>query len=288
MKQFFQAALACAAFLFAQTVNACVVSDDAGNRVALFQPAKRIIVLSPDLVEDLFAIGAGAKIVGVIKGSDYPQAARNIQQVGSYAGIDLEKIVELKPDLIISWKYAFPKQIAALRRLGFQVYVSAPRQLDDVPDLLRKLGCLTGAIEQANAKAQIFTQQINELRERYHTRQQLDVFYLVDANALITINRYSWINQVIELCGGNNIFAGTRVISPEVSRESVVIKNPDVIFYNGDQSAWKMSWQDWPQIKAVKSGRLYTINPDLIARPGPRLVQGAAIICQKLDDARTG
>ena len=288
MKKILSAALAGAAFLCAQITWSCVVADDMGHSVVLDHPAQRMVVLAPDLVEDLFAIGAGDRIVGVIQGSDYPLAARSIDLVGSYAGLDLEKIVALQPDLIVTWKYAFPRQISALRRLGFQVYVTSPRLLQDVPVLLRKFGCLTGKMKQAHARAEQFDHHIEMLRQQYQTHKLLKVFYLVDARAMITVNQDSWINQVIELCGGKNIFADARVISPEVSRESVILKNPDAIFYNSKNNDWQSSFKQWPVIAAVKNQQMYSIDPDLIARSGPRLVLGAELLCQKLERARTG
>lgn len=288
MQKFFQAALLGAAFLYAQCVWSCIVQDDVGKQITLSHPAKRIVVLAPDLVEDIFAIGAGDRIVGVIEGSDYPEQAKKINRVGTYAGADLERIVELKPDLILAWKYSFPRQIHALRELGFPVFVTAPKHITDVPAILNKLGCLTGKTQQSRYAALAYTKSMHALELKYQQRKKLKVFYLVDANALITINHSSWINQAIELCGGKNIFADAKVIAPEVSRESILVRNPDVILFNTVSDAWKKSWQAWPQISAVQKKHLYAVRPDVIARAGPRLVEGVRQICQYLDRSRTG
>jgi iron complex transport system substrate-binding protein len=264
--------------LSAPAIAVCTVDDDAGVTIKLNSPAQRLVILAPDLVENVFAIGAGAKIVGVVSGSDYPEAARTLRTVGSYAGIDLERIVSLHPDLIVTWKYAFPRQLAALKQFGIPVYVAAPRKLEDIPRTLRNLGCLTGQQATANEVALKFERRINQLR--VSSQKSAKVFFQIDRNALLTINQDSWISQVIELCGGKNIFADARVITPEVNRESIIVANPDVIFSLGNDDGWKRSWQQWTDISAVMRGRLYTVNPDLISRAGPRLVEGALLVCE--------
>lgn len=269
-----------------QAAAACVVTDDTGQHLSLSHPAKRIIVLTPDLVENMFAIGADRRVIGVISGSDYPEAANKITKVGSYSGIDLERIVTMHPDLIVTWKYAFQRQVKSLRQFGIPVYVSAPKKLADVPSLMRKLGCLTGESKSAESAARQFEDDIGKLSVAANTKPE-SVFFQIDRRALITVNKDSWINQVIELCGGRNIFADARTVSLEVSREAVLTANPDIIMHGDQDDDWKQSWQSWREMKAVKQKRLYTLNSDWIARAGPRLVLGAKQVCGYLMAART-
>ena len=273
--------------LTASAGAACVVTDDAGQRISLSQPARRILVLAPDLVENIFAIDAGRYVIGVIGGSDYPLAARRIAKVGSYGGIDLERIVTLQPDLIVTWKYAFPRQLAALKQFGIPVYVSAPKKLEDVPRLMRQLGCLTAQEKSAATAASKFEDDIKMLRSQFAGQKAVKVFFQIDRNALLTVNRDSWIHQVLELCGGRNIFAAAKTLTPEVSREAIITENPDVIMNDASNHHWQQSWQVWPEMKAVKQHHLYTVNPDWIARAGPRLVSGARQVCDYLKAART-
>lgn len=244
------------------------------------KPAQRVIVLAPDLVEDVFAIGAGQRIVGVIKGSDYPAAALNIPLVGSYSGVDLERIVSLHPDLIITWKYAFPRQLHALQQLKIPVYVAAPKELSDVPRLLEKLGCLLGESQRADRAAQDFIKALVATRPKVASHPT--VFILVDETRLITINKESWVNQAIEWCGGKNIFADAKVIAPEVNREAIIEANPDVIFAVSRDNRWQQGWRGWSGMTAVKNKHLYTLNPDWISRASPRLVLGIEEICRRL------
>lgn len=262
--------------------SACEVRDDTGQTLSLKLPAKRLVVLAPDLVENVFAIGAGDRVVGVVKGSDYPSAALQIPIIGSYAGIDLERIVALKPDVIIAWKYAFPRQLAALKQLGIPVYVAAPKQLEDVPRLQRQLGCLTNLPQAADRAAKHFERGIRQLQGMPHAGPSPTVFFQIDRYALITINKDSWINQVIVLCGGKNLYADEKTVAPVINREALLNANPDVIFNVALNDDWKSAWQNWPALTAVKRYRLYTVTPDLISRAGPRLIEGARQVCERL------
>jgi iron complex transport system substrate-binding protein len=272
-------------FCMTHAYAACSVNDAAGNHFTLENPARRIIVLAPDLVENIFAIDAGGAIAGVVDGSDYPAAARRIERVGSYSGIDLERILALHPDLIISWQYGFPRQLQALKRLGIPVFVTAPRKLEDVSRLLLQLGCLTGKRQAASAAAARFDAELAKIKSEYSATRPLKVFFQIDDKALITINKDSWINEALQFCGGVNVFAGASVIAPVISREAVIAANPDVIMHPGSNPDWQQSWQAWPTIHAVQNHKLYDIEPDWIARASPRLVKGVRQICAYLSDA---
>ena len=261
---------------------ACVVTDDAGATLHLNQPAKRIISLAPDLTEILFAIGAGNQTTGVISGSDFPPAAKQVMQVGSYTGVDLERIVSLHPDLIVTWSNTFSRQLATLSKFSIPIYHAAPRNLEDIPRTIKNFGCLTGSSVKANQLAAQFSRQLQYLRHRYARQKPVRVFYQIGDYSLITINKNSWINQVIEICGGKNIFADSSMIAPEISWEAVVTMNPDVIVSDTKNPEWKKRWESWQAISAVKNHRLFAINPDLIERAGPRILLGTRQLCEYL------
>ena len=265
---------------------ACTVIDDAGHSIHLAKPAARIISLAPDITETLFAIGAGHQVVAVIGGSDYPSAARSLPSVGSYSGVDLEKIVALHPDLIVTWSYAFARQLAALKTFGIAVYTTKPQQLEDIPRTMKNLGCLAGAEKSANQAAEQFAARLARLRRNYQAKKEITVFYQIGSYSLMTINKDSWINQAITLCGGRNLFAGSKTIAPEVSWEAVISANPQVIINSAADETWQARWQKWPEITAVKNHLLFSIHPDLIERAGPRVLDGVQQICLSLQQAR--
>lgn len=270
-----------------QSVNAaCTVTDDAGTLIHLNQAAKRIISLAPDITENLFAIGAGDHLVGVVSGSDYPEKARRILQVGSYRGLDLERIISLHPDLIVTWRYAFSRQLAILKKAGIPIYMTEPRKLEDIPKTMQSLGCLTATAKQAKQAARAYSNRLLALKKQYQTPQHLSVFYQIGAYSLFTINKDSWINQALNLCGGKNIFANAKTVSPAVSLEAVVLANPDVIISDAEKTNWQKRWAAWPSISAVKHHALFTVSPDLVDRAGPRLLEGVVQVCESLQRAR--
>ncbi len=264
--------------------NACVVYDDAGVRIALSHPAKRIISLAPDLTELLFAAGAGKQIVGVIKGSDYPTEANTIPIVASFNQLDLERIATLHPDLIVVW--ADSHLVEQLKKLDSPVYVSQQRKLTDIPHTLQRLGCLAGTSRVANSAAKQFFLHYHQLQKKYSTQKKLPVFYQVWPQPLMTITKASWINEVITLCGGKNIFADLIGVAPEVSVEAVIRQNPAVIIGSKSQYTWQRQWDKWPELFAVKKKAVYAIDADLIARAGPRVLEGAEEMCYCIAQSR--
>lgn len=265
----------------------CIVHDDTGKQLRLAIPAKRIISLAPDITENFYAIGAGPSIVGVIAGSNYPAVAKKKTIVGSFSGLDLERIISLKPDLIVTWGSSFARQIQILRNLHISVYVVMPVKLEDIPRTLLHLGCLTDHEKQAKIAATNFTKQLKQLKQQYQHAKHVKVFFQVGPYALLTLNKESWVNQAINICGGQNIFADAPIIAPEVSWEAVIHANPDVVINDSQQADWRQRWEKWPMINAVRNKRLYSIDSDLIDRAGPRLIEGVKRICNMIQNNPT-
>lgn len=279
--------LACLVFyITATSIFACDAVDDAGHSVHLQKKAIRIITLAPDITEIVFAIGAGQDVVGVVSGSDYPAKARQLPIVGSYQGLDLERILALKPDLIITWKQNFSRQLAILEKQGIPIYRTDPKQLEDIPRTMQRLGCLTGQTVRARESAKQFLHALSLLKKRYQHVMPVTVFFQIGDHSLLTINHESWINEVISLCGGRNIFADASLSTPEVSMESLLSANPTVILNGAMDDGWKADWRQWPTLTAVKRHNLFTINPDWIDRAGPRLILAAAEVCRVIAGER--
>jgi len=272
-------------FLISLPVLACDVIDDMGHTIHLDHPAYRIISLAPDLTELLFAAGAGAQIVGVVSGSDFPLSAKKIPVVANYNSLDEERIFRLHPDLIVTWAAA--NLSTQLQRLGFLVYVSQQRDVMDIPKTLTRLGCLAGTDGVAKKAANNFSQRYHALQHQYAKQKVVSVFYQIWSHPLMTVSKESWINQMITLCGGKNIFADTFGVAPQINREAVILNNPQVILSSENNQSWKKSWTAWPQLTAVSKGNMFSINPDLIERAGPRLLDGAETVCQFLQKVRS-
>lgn len=270
-------------YLLVNTAQAAVsVRDDEHQLITLEKPAKRIVSLAPDVTEILFAIGAGANVVGVISGSDYPAAAKRLPVVGSYAGIDKERLLNLHPDLIITWSHTFDRALVTLKRMGIPVYVTEPHHLQDVAQTMRQLSVLTGHEKQGEQAANDYLAALLQLKKDYQATQPVSVFYQIGDYSLFTVNQSSWISEAITLCGGRNVFANAHAAAPEVSWEAIVIANPQVIVSDSTQTNWRKRWTAWPNIAAVKQGRLFSIEPDLLERASPRLLLGVKRLCEAL------
>jgi iron complex transport system substrate-binding protein len=266
------------------------VIDDTGKPVTLANPARRIVSLAPHVTELLYAAGAGSRIVGAVEYSDYPADAKRIPRVGSGFGFDMEAIVGMQPDLIIAWQSGNPSwQVARLSSLGVPVFVTEPRRLDDVAGLLERLGRLAGTEAVAANVAGEFRHQRAQLQARYSGRPPVTVFYQVIDVSLLTVNGQHLINDVIDLCGGRNVFSDLPALTPRVDMESVLQKNPDALLASGHAPlwpAWRERWRAWPAFSAAARDNLFFISPDLIHRHSPRILQGAEQVCAALEKAR--
>ena len=274
-----------------QAQAAITVTDDDGQTVTLQQPARRIVSLAPHVTEMLFSAGGGDRIVGAVKYSDYPPAARDIPRVGDNRLVDIERLLALKPDLLVVWRHnASSRQMDQLRKLGIPLYYSEPHKLEDIPEAILKMGQLMGTTQQAQHTASQLRVQLDSLTARYRNRSPVRVFYQVWAKPLYTLNERHILSDAIRICGGENIFAKLTLVAPSLNPEAVLQENPEVIV-SGDRSDQTTSgvefWKQYPSMLAVRRGNLFALDADLVNRSGPRILAGAAQLCEKLDQART-
>ena len=265
------------------------VTDDAGMPVVLEKPAQRIVSLAPYLTELLFAAGAGDALVGVTEFSDYPVAARSLPRVGGGGGLDIEAIMALQPDLVVAWQSGNPSaQVEKLQSFGIPVFISEPRQLGDVPATLRRLGRLAGTGAVASVQEAHFNKRHGELRNRYASRPKVSLFYQIWEQPLMTLNGEHIFADVVRLCGGENIFHALPALAPQVDIEAVLQADPQVIVVaaDTDDPSSLSQWQRWPQLSAVKQGQVYAIQREQLVRHTPRILDGAARLCELLDAAR--
>ncbi|MBT4836310.1 MAG: cobalamin-binding protein [Methylococcales bacterium] len=267
-------------------VTVIVQADD----LVLIKPAQRIVSLAPHITESLFSAGAGDKIVGVVSYSNYPEAAKKIKNVGSYNRLNLELILSLKPDLVVAWhSVSSSNTIEKLKAFGVPVYLSDPTNLLDIARDIETYGRLAGTADVAKKTAELFRKKYHQIQQRYRGQSKVDVYYQIWKKPMMTINKDHFISQVIQLCGGDNVFGNVKVLTPTISTEAVLDKNPAMIVVSGmgqSRPEWLCEWQSWQQIRAVKNNYLYFINPDLMQRPTMRILQGAEKLCQQIDEVR--
>jgi iron complex transport system substrate-binding protein len=266
-----------------------IVRDGAGATVKLTAPAQRIVSLAPHATELLFAVGAGPRIVGTLDTSDWPSAARTIPRVGDSRSLDLERIVALAPDLIVTWPWTAPAQVEALRARGIPVFTTIPASPDGIATDLERLGVLTGDAAAGQRGAERLREHLARIRARNAGATRVRVFYEIWDAPLYTIGGRHLISQAIDLCGGENIFAALTLPAPAVDVEAVLAAKPQAIIAGTDRGArpaWLDDWRRWKDIPAVAGGHLYAVDADLLHRPGPRFPDGVDTLCAVIDAAR--
>ncbi len=258
------------------------------QNIVLDKPAQRIIALSPHTVEMLYAIGAGDLIVATVEHADSPEQAKSIPRIGGYYGIQIERVIELNPDLIIVWGEGNKQQdIDRLTQLGFPVFNSAPKTLAAVADDLISIGELTGHQIEAKQVAEDYLAKLAQLRSENQLKPEVKVFYQLWSSPLMTVANGSWIEQIIKVCHGDNIFADAANEYPQVSLEAVLLKQPQVILQSQNEGNIKgLDWSAWQEIPAVKQQHIYPLDEDLLHRNSPRTIFGIEALCSALDKAR--
>jgi iron complex transport system substrate-binding protein len=278
--------LVASAAALAQPVS---VKDDRGRVVTVNRPVQRIVTLAPHLTELAYAAGAGEKLVGVARHSDYPVAAARVPQVGDAVRVDAEAILALKPDLVLAWRSGNPPtEVGRLEQIGLPVLATEPARLADIPRLLRAIGTLAGTGGHAQLAATDFEGEIQALRERYARASRIRVFYVIWHKPLLTVNGTHLISEILALCGGENVFADLAQLTPHVTLEALIAAQPAVILGGASAGGAKGFAEQWraTAVPPLRNLPAYYINPDLIQRPTPRIVAGVKAICLALEDAR--
>jgi len=278
--------------LVSSTAHADLVfKDDTGQEVRLKAPAKRIVTLAPHAAESLYAAGAGDKLVGTVDYSDHPPEAKKVPRVGGYSRIDLEAVAALKPDLVLAWESGNNMtQVDKLRALGLTVYVSQPNTIDNIANQLERLGQLAGTEVAANAAAERFRKRLDAIRTTNAGKRKVRVFYQIWKTPLMTVGGPQIITDAIKLCGGENVFGHLKQMAPNVTVEAVLEADPEAIVATGMGDAkpeWLHDWDKWTRMTAVKRDNLFHINPDIMQRHTPRILDGTEKLCAHLDVARS-
>ena len=250
-------------------------------------PAReRIVSVAPNLTEMLFAAGAADQVVAVSAYSDYPAAARELPQVGDAFRLDYERIVALAPTVAVVWETGTPAGVAErLEGLGIRVVSIPTRTLDDIAAGVVELGDLAGTPAVAHTAAADYRARIAELRDRYSDRVPIRVFIQIDDAPLYTVGGPHLITEILGLCGGENVFADSDAQALPVDLESVLARAPDVIL-STDAGEPGPFWARFSRIPAVAEGNVYRSRGDLLGRPSPRVADGAADVCARLDESR--
>jgi iron complex transport system substrate-binding protein len=255
-------------------------TDEVGRTVEVSGPPQRIVSVAPNVTEILFALGLEDRLVGVSNYCQYPPQAKKIEKIGGYINPSLEKIVALRPDLVVGIAEGdlrtFVDKLAGLK---VPVYIANPRDALEVLTSIRKIGEVTFAPEPARRIVRSMEEKIGSIRDKVQGRRRPRVLHILDFNPLISAGKGTFVDDLIRLGGGRNVAEAATGKYPRFSMEEVLVQDPEVILLasmkSGDplvkQRRW---WERWKTISAVKQGRVYVLDSDLIHRPSPRMAEG--------------
>src|SRR5262245_23414440 len=262
-------------------------ADGLGRAVSITPNPRRIISLAPNVTEILFALGLENRVVGVTSYCDYPEAAKAKDKVGDTLQPNLEKIISLKPDLVVvSTSSQLENMTRRLDQLAIPVYVTNPRTVREVVASIRSLGEVTGTSERAAELTTEMEKRINAVEQRVKTLPRPNVFYVLQTGPLITAGRNTFINDLINIAGGKSISGDEKADYPQFSRETVVARAPEVIVPPSSHGAAFVKEsdlrRDFAVTPAIRSNRIVWVTPDLVDRPGPRIVEGLEQLAEGL------
>lgn len=277
-------------FVLAQTSFAAITLKQAnGENLTLPGPAERIITLAPNLAELVFAAGAGDQLIAVVEYSNFPAQVSQLPRVGDAFRIDLERIIELKPDLVIAWASGNPQTaLHKLAQLGIDIWQVEITHPDQIAGTVENIARASGTQLVGEARALQLRNKLEDLQQQNADKPPVEYFYQVALRPLYTINGQHIISRSLEICGGHNIFSDLPTLAPPVSRESIIIANPQVMIAPEapGESHVLLAWQEWPQLQAVQNSNLLYLPADEISQATPRLLDSIDLACKLLDRTR--
>lgn len=249
---------------------------------------ERIVSLAPNLTEILFALGLDEKIIAVSSDSDYPPEAATKKKVGTFWLPDTEAIIASKPDLVIINLSAAPQKPAAesLKRLGYRVLTLKMEKIEELSAAIQKIGTATGCKQRADELVENINGQLSYLKSKYSSTNKPKVLWVVQTEPLRVAGRNTFINEFVELVGGENAIGPTIQHYPQIGTEELLACNVEVIIQSAmgktdigrQQQQAEVFWSKRASLPAVKNNKIYVVNSDIVLRLGPRLPQGVEIV----------
>ena len=255
---------------------AFIFTDDIGRNIEISKRPERIISLAPSITEILFYLNLGERVVGVTDFCNYPEEAKKKTSIGWIISPNVEKIISLKPDLVFVTEEGNKSDIVdILSSVNIKVYVMNPHRLEDILQEIISIGKVTGQEDIARERVDSLTSRIAEIKKMGDSNSRVRTLYLASAEPIISVGPGSFIHDIIEVSGGENVVSKSLSRYPRIEMEEIIIKNPEVIIAPPDIIETVRSWKGrWDGISAIKNNRICPIDPDIISRPGPRIIQG--------------
>jgi len=260
------------------------VQDDRGRSLDASEPARRVVALAPHLAELMHEADAAQALVATVRGADYPDALAAVPRVGDAGGIDIERVLALRPDLVLAWGSGNrAADIDRLEALGLRVFVSEPRALSDAARTLRALAALTG---RAGGERQARRYEARLAALRAPAGEPVRVFVQIWDRPVMTVNGQHLISQALRHCGGHNVFHALPALSGSVAREAVLAADPQVLLLlppPGRAGEWAAEWSAFERLRARPR---VVLDPDLLTRATSRLLDGVQAVCSSLSAQR--
>lgn len=272
----------------AATDTRLALAQHGGGELVLAAPATRLITLGPHLAELVFLAGAGDLLLATTEYSDFPPAAADLPRIGDAFRFDLERLIDLDPDLVIAWSSGNPgAALTAMDALGLPVWRTEVRTVGDMARLLLDLGRATG--RDASAPAIDLRQRWAGLERRYADRPEARYFYQVAERPLYTVNGEHLISQGLAACGARNVFHDLPGLAPQVGIEAVLEADPDLLVTGrlAPEDDPLAHWRDWPRLAAVRDEGFVYLPADLINRATPRMLDAVESACAAIEAWRT-
>jgi iron complex transport system substrate-binding protein len=270
--------------------HALTVTDDAGRTVTLPKVPQRIISIAPGATEMLFAAGAGSRVIATVEFSDEPPEARNVPRIGDSSAIDLERVVALKPDVVVVWEGGSNVgQVAQLERLHIPLYREKVSRLADLAPSLRRLGALADTRPAAEKAARDVESRLAALAKEFGGRRPMSVLLEVWNKPIYTVGGAQMMTDSLQICGAINIFADLKTQGPAVDVEAIIARNPEAIVAvapPGTAHEWLDEWKRFTSLRAVRTGALIPFEDQRLSRLGPSTVGGTEALCKALDARR--
>lgn len=258
------------------------IADDLGRKIQIPEKVERVVSLAPNLTENIFAVGAGDRLVGVTTFCNYPEEAQKIAKVGDTISPNMETIIALKPQIVFvstaSQIETFTKQ---LESQNITVFVMNPKSLNDVMTNLRQLGDIFGTPGLTGEKLNILQARILEIEENVQDKPKVKTFVQISKEPLFTVGKDSFLTEIIERAGGVSVTKDVPTSYPKLSKETALALNPDVLILSESPDNIEPN-EVFKNSNAVKKGKVYKINADLLSRPSPRLIDGLEQIAEVL------
>jgi iron complex transport system substrate-binding protein len=262
------------------------ITDDFGNTITLEKAAERIVSLAPSNTEILFAIGAGDAVIGVTTYDDFPLEVLEIEKIGDFNGINLERIIELQPDLVVNYGDGITEETQRLVEAGITIVGFEPESIEEIVETINRIGVLTGKSKEADALVKEMLNKEAELLVKIEGLDKKKVFYEIWHEPLMAAGPGSFVDQLITLAGGTNIASDAESEYPQFDLEQLIERNPEVYLTANDlpeKTADSIKQRPgFENLDAVKNNQIYLLDGNILSRPGPRIIQALELLIEAI------